>query len=193
MIKPLARASQSRSLFGVLWLNASITCSSALISYIDVHHRDMFLNCCKCVCLYLFLIYHLSFKSFSIFAGGIFIFPLFSPTLALHLKFTQSQLTTIVLLWGLFTKPTSILLILFSGMMGQYPFSAFIGKIIDEYGPWACSLIASFLFSSSFAVFAAEVAKTPDDITESSESSFRILAGSFFLMGLASATSYVSS
>ncbi|KAI9466248.1 MFS general substrate transporter [Lactarius psammicola] len=113
----------------------------------------------------------------AIFAGGIFIFPLLSPTLALHLKFTQPQLTTIVLL----------------GMMGQYPFSAFIGKIVDEYGPWACSLIASFLFSSSFAILAAEIAKTPDDITEPSESSFRILAGSFFLMGLGTDASYFSS
>ena len=45
---------------------------------------------------------HLSHSSHSIVAGGIFTFPLLSPTLALHLKFTQPQLTTIVLLWGLF-------------------------------------------------------------------------------------------
>jgi hypothetical protein len=112
----------------------------------------------------------------AIIAGGIFIFPILSPTLALHLKFTQPQLTTIVLL----------------GMMGQYPFSAFLGKVVDEYGPWVCSLIASFLFSSSFAIIAAEIAKTPDDITEPSESSFRILAGSFFMMGLGTAASYFS-
>jgi hypothetical protein len=49
----------------------------------------------------LFLIHYHSSKSFSIIAGGIFIFPILSPTLALHLKFTQPQLTTIVLLWGL--------------------------------------------------------------------------------------------
>ncbi|KAI9446421.1 MFS general substrate transporter [Lactarius indigo] len=113
----------------------------------------------------------------ALFAGGIFIFPLLSPTLALHLKFTQPQLTTIVLL----------------GMMGQYPFAAFIGKIVDEYGPWACSLIASFLFSGSFAILAAEIAKTPDDITGPSESSFGILAGTFFMMGLATVASYFSS
>ncbi|KAH9050733.1 MFS general substrate transporter [Lactarius hengduanensis] len=112
----------------------------------------------------------------AIFAGGIFIFPLLSPVLALHLKFTQPQLTTIVLL----------------GMMGQYPFSAPIGKIVDEYGPWVCSLIASFLFSGSFAILAAEIAKTPDDITGPSESSFRILAGVFFVMGFATAASYFS-
>ncbi|KAH9001232.1 major facilitator superfamily domain-containing protein [Lactarius akahatsu] len=118
-----------------------------------------------------------SYKLSSIFAGGIFIFPLLSPVLALHLKFTQPQLTTIVLL----------------GMMGQYPFSAPIGKIVDEYGPWACSLIASFLYSGSFAILAAEIAKTPDNITGPSESSFRILAGAFFVMGLATDASYVSS
>lgn len=37
-------------------------------------------------------------------AGGIFCFPMFSPSLASHLHLTQSQLSTIVL----------------AGMMGQY-------------------------------------------------------------------------
>jgi hypothetical protein len=94
---------------------------------------------------------------------------------------------------GSFPISITILLKLFSGMMGQYPFSAFVGKVIDEYGPWACSLIASLLFSSGYAIVAAEIAKTPDDITEPSESSFRILAVSFFMMSLGSATSCVSS
>ncbi len=34
----------------------------------------------------------------SLLAGGIFTFPLLSPGLALHLKFTQPQLTTIAIL-----------------------------------------------------------------------------------------------
>jgi hypothetical protein len=34
----------------------------------------------------------------SLLAGGIFTFPLLSPVLALHLKLTQPQLTTIALL-----------------------------------------------------------------------------------------------
>lgn len=41
-----------------------------------------------------------------LFAGGIFIFPLFSPALASHLKLTQPQLTTIVLAWVI---PTMVL------------------------------------------------------------------------------------
>jgi len=77
-------------------------------------------------------------------------------------------------------------------MMGQYPFAALVGKVIDAYGPWACSLIASFLFSTGFSLFAAEVAKTPDDIAAPSKSSFRILAACFFLMGLGTVSSYVS-
>src|SRR6266849_3004409 len=79
-----------------------------------------------------------------------------------------------------------------SGMIGQYPFAAIVGKVIDEYGPWACSLIASIFFTTGFSIFAAEVAKTPDDITEPSKSSFRILAACFFLMGLGTVSSYVS-
>ena len=77
-------------------------------------------------------------------------------------------------------------------MTGQYPFAALVGKVIDEYGPWACSLIASALFSIGFGLFAAEVANTPDDIVEPSKSSFRILAACFFLTGLGTVSSYVS-
>ena len=77
-------------------------------------------------------------------------------------------------------------------MIGQYPFAALVGKVIDGYGPWACSLIASALFSTGFGLFAAEVANTPDGIVEPSKSSFRILAACFFLTGLGTASSYVS-
>ncbi|KAF8478643.1 major facilitator superfamily domain-containing protein [Russula ochroleuca] len=119
----------------------------------------------------------LSIAANALLAGGIFTFPLLSPVLALHCKLTQPQLTTIALL----------------GMMGQYPFAALVGKVIDGYGPWACSLIASVLFSTGFGLFAAEVAKTPDDIAQPSKSSFRILAACFFLTGLGTASSYFSS
>jgi hypothetical protein len=78
-------------------------------------------------------------------------------------------------------------------MIGQYPFAALVGKVIDEYGPWACSLIASVFFSTGFGLFAAEVSKTPDDIAKPSKSSFRILALCFFLTGLGTVSSYVSS
>ncbi|KAL5490294.1 hypothetical protein ACEPAI_5127 [Sanghuangporus weigelae] len=110
-------------------------------------------------------------------AGGIFTFPLLSPSLAEHLKLTQPQLTTIVL----------------AGMVGQYPFAALVGKAIDRYGPWSCSLASSFLFSIGFGAFALEIAKTPDDITLPSQSSFERLTLFFFMAGLGTVTSYFSS
>ncbi|TDL27362.1 MFS general substrate transporter [Rickenella mellea] len=110
-------------------------------------------------------------------AGGIFTFPLISPALSTHLKLTQPQLTTIAL----------------AGMVGQYPFAALVGKIIDYYGPWACSLASSILFSLGFGLFAREIAKTPDDITAPSFSSFERLALFYFLAGLGTVTSYFSS
>ncbi|KAA1474901.1 MFS general substrate transporter [Dentipellis sp. KUC8613] len=110
-------------------------------------------------------------------AGGIFTFPLLSPSLALHLKLTQPQLTTIVL----------------AGMIGQYPFAAVVGKIIDSHGPWACSMISSVLFSFGFGSFAWEIAKTPDDISQPSQSSFHRLTFFFFLAGLGTVFSYFSS
>ncbi|KAH8117341.1 MFS general substrate transporter [Phellopilus nigrolimitatus] len=110
-------------------------------------------------------------------AGGIFTFPLLSPALAEHLKLTQPQLTTIAL----------------AGMVGQYPFAALVGKAIDKYGPWSCSLASSALFSLGFGLFALETARTPDDITAPSRSSFERLALFFFLAGLGTVTSYFSS
>ncbi|KAI0050909.1 MFS general substrate transporter [Auriscalpium vulgare] len=123
----------------------------------------LFLTCC-------------SIAANALLAGGIFTFPLLSPSLALHLKLTQPQLTTIVL----------------SGMMGQYPFSAFAGKVIDRHGPWATSLVASALFSTGFGLFAWEISKTPDDIAAPSQSSFRHLTLCFFMAGLGTVFSYFS-
>ncbi|KZV75744.1 MFS general substrate transporter [Peniophora sp. CONT] len=101
-------------------------------------------------------------------SGGVFIFPLISPALAYHLKLTQPQLTTVVL----------------AGMMGQYPLAAVVGNLSDTYGPWLCSLIAAGLFSSGFGLFALEIAKTPDDISVSSHSSFQRLTLYFFMCGM---------
>lgn len=78
-------------------------------------------------------------------------------------------------------------------MIGQYPFAALVGKAIDHYGPWSCSLASSLLFSSGFGLFALEIAKTPDDITVPSQSSFERLALFFFMAGLGTVTSYFSS
>ncbi|OAX43567.1 MFS general substrate transporter [Rhizopogon vinicolor AM-OR11-026] len=113
----------------------------------------------------------------ALFGAAIYTFPLISPTLMAHLKLTQPQITTIAL----------------AGMMGQYPFAAIIGKIIDRYGPWACSIVASCLFFIGFGLSAREIAKTPDDITLPSASSFHHLTVYFFIAGLGSAFSWFSS
>jgi len=78
-------------------------------------------------------------------------------------------------------------------MIGQYPFAAIVGKVIDRYGPWACSLISSLLFSLGFSLFSLEISKTPDDISQPSLSSFRHLAFFFFMVGLGTVFSYFSS
>ncbi|KIK49343.1 hypothetical protein CY34DRAFT_797291 [Suillus luteus UH-Slu-Lm8-n1] len=109
--------------------------------------------------------------------GSVFTFSLMAPALVDHLKLTQPQLTTIAL----------------AGMMGQYPFAAIIGKVVDKYGPWACSIIASCLFFAGFGLFAKEIANTPDDITVPSASTFHHLTVYFFIAGLGTAFSYFSS
>lgn len=109
--------------------------------------------------------------------GSIFTFSLMSPALVNHLKLTQPQLTTIAL----------------AGMMGQYPFGAIIGKVVDKYGPWACSIIASCLFFAGFGLSAREITNTPDDITVPSASTFHHLTIYFFIAGLGTACSYFSS
>ncbi|KAF9218086.1 hypothetical protein BS17DRAFT_722274, partial [Gyrodon lividus] len=100
-----------------------------------------------------------------------------SPALATHLKLTQPQLTTIAL----------------AGISGQYPFAAFVGKVLDYYGPWACSLISACLFSTGFSLFAREIAKTPDGVTQPSASSFHHLVLYFFIAALGTVFSYFSS
>ncbi|KAH7914976.1 MFS general substrate transporter [Hygrophoropsis aurantiaca] len=113
----------------------------------------------------------------AICAGGVFTFPLMSPALVTHLKLTQPQLTTIAL----------------AGMMGQYPFAAVVGKVIDVYGPWACSLVSACLFSTGFGLFSWEISQTPDDILRSSSSVFHRLTAFFFIAGLGTVFSYFSS
>lgn len=78
-------------------------------------------------------------------------------------------------------------------MIGQYPFAALVGKAIDRYGPWLCSLASSLLFSTGFGLFAFEITKTPNDITSPSQSSFERLALFFFMAGLGTVASYFSS
>lgn len=110
-------------------------------------------------------------------AGGVFCFPLISPALVSHLKLTQPQLTTIAL----------------AGMAGQYPAAALVGKTIDYYGPWACSLAAAGFFSTGLGLFAHEIAKTPDDALSHDTSSYQRLALYFFICALGTVSSYFSS
>lgn len=76
-------------------------------------------------------------------------------------------------------------------MVGQYPFAAFVGKILDYYGAWVCSLISAFLFTVGFGLFANEISKTPDT-TQSSVSTFHNLVIFFFIGGLGTVFSCVS-
>ncbi|KIP08793.1 hypothetical protein PHLGIDRAFT_126758 [Phlebiopsis gigantea 11061_1 CR5-6] len=110
-------------------------------------------------------------------AGGLFIFPLFSPALVQHHHFTQPQLTTIVL----------------SGMVGQYPFAAFVGKVLDARGARTCSLIAGFMFSLGFGLFAYEIADAPE-VPNGDETVhvFRRMVVYFGLVGLGTVFSYFS-
>ncbi|KAI0797721.1 major facilitator superfamily domain-containing protein [Abortiporus biennis] len=109
-------------------------------------------------------------------AGGVYSFPLISPALVKHMKLTQPQLTTIAL----------------AGMVGQYPFAAFVGKLLDRYGPRMCSLLAAILFSLGLGLFSLEVANTPDTISAPSSACFQRLSLYFGMAGLATVLSYFS-
>lgn len=75
-------------------------------------------------------------------------------------------------------------------MMGQYPFSAVVGKILDRYGAWACSLISACFFLAGFGLFANEVAQSPDITSQPSVSTFHHLVVFFFMGGLGTVFSY---
>ncbi|KAJ6596781.1 major facilitator superfamily domain-containing protein [Mycena vulgaris] len=110
-------------------------------------------------------------------AGGVFMFPLFSPVLAQHVKLTQPQLTSIVL----------------AGMAGQYPCTPLVGKIVDSHGPWLCSLIASLLFSIAFGCFSYQVQHMLENQNQPSQASVYLLVLLFALAGFATVFSYFSS
>jgi hypothetical protein len=92
-----------------------------------------------------------------------------------HLRFHRKSLTESI----------------YSGMSAGYPVGAIIGKVLDYYGPWACSLVAACFFSTGFGLFAREIANTPDDITQPSTSSFYRLVLYFSISSLGAAFSYV--
>lgn len=76
-------------------------------------------------------------------------------------------------------------------MVGQYPFAAVVGKVLDRFGARTCSLIAAALFGIGFGLFSSEIAHTPDELPAPSVLSFWKLAVYFGLVGLASVFSYV--
>ncbi|KAL0947033.1 hypothetical protein HGRIS_013175 [Hohenbuehelia grisea] len=98
---------------------------------------------------------------------------LLSPALAIRCGLTQPELTTIVL----------------AGMIGQYPFSAFVGKIIDHRGPATCSAVASVLFAGAYGLFAHEISKVHE--TKDPYAFYRLTLY-FFLAGLGTVFSYFS-
>jgi hypothetical protein len=73
-------------------------------------------------------------------------------------------------------------------MVGQYPFAAGIGKVIDHYGPWAASLMSSVLFSLGYGLFALEIVKAINT-TQTSQITLYQLTLYFFLAGCGTAFS----
>ncbi|KAJ7632507.1 MFS general substrate transporter [Roridomyces roridus] len=111
-------------------------------------------------------------------AGSVFIFPLFVPALQ-HVRLTQPQLTSIAL----------------AGMASQYPLSPLVGRVLDKYGPWFCSLVASCLHSLALGGFSFAVWRMQDSSTDSAptQASVYVLVTLFMLAGFGAVFSYFCS
>ncbi|KAF9483901.1 MFS general substrate transporter [Pholiota conissans] len=115
---------------------------------------------------------------FSLCAGGMFTFPLMSPTLAAHSKLSQPHLTTIIL----------------AGMMSQYPVAVVVGSVTDQYGPSVCTFIGGLLFVTGFGGFSMEVYSTvAANVQHPSQASFYRMVICFLLIGLGTVFSYCAS
>lgn len=92
------------------------------------------------------------------------------------MRLTQSQLSTIVL----------------AGIIGQYPFAALAGEIVDRVGTWACSGCAAVLSATGYglSVWIIEHKIPPDAYI--SPAGFRILVVAYCLLGFGSVFSYFS-
>ncbi|KAF5391265.1 hypothetical protein D9757_001985 [Collybiopsis confluens] len=112
----------------------------------------------------------------SLFAGGIFVFPLLAPAFMEHLNLTQRQLSTIAL----------------AAMAGQYPFSSFVGMLIDRYGPRFCSFLAAITFSSAFGLSALEVSSASERPDSPNTAIAQRLTLYFAMAGLGTILSYFS-
>jgi len=77
-------------------------------------------------------------------------------------------------------------------MVGQYPFAALVGKILDARGPRVCSAIAAVMFSAGFGLFSHEIGgargnfDTPDTLV------FYRLVLYFGMIGLGTVFSFFS-
>lgn len=69
-------------------------------------------------------------------------------------------------------------------MVGQYPFAALVGKILDAYGARTCSLTAAVMFASGFGLFARELARAPEYASAPDPWVFRKLFVCFGMIGL---------
>lgn len=79
-------------------------------------------------------------------------------------------------------------------MVGQYPFAALVGKVLDSYGARTCSLVAAMTFSIGFGLFAAEISGAPETIPkESVVWAFRRMVAYFGMVGLGTVFSYAHS
>ena len=79
------------------------------------------------------------------------------------------------------------------GMVGQYPFAALVGKVLDARGARTCSLIAGLMFSLGFGLFAYEIADAPEVPNEDETVHvFRRMVVYFGMVGLGTVFSWVS-
>lgn len=112
-------------------------------------------------------------------AGGMFTFPLLSPALATYYKFSQTQLTTIILTYVRINSAFRTILNkypqLHSGMISQYPLALPVGSFVDKRGPALCSLGAALLFSLGFGTIASQTVTLPVGDHASSASFFWLI------------------
>lgn len=70
-------------------------------------------------------------------------------------------------------------------MVGQYPFAALVGKVLDTRGARTCSLIAAAAFALGFGLFAYEIADAQEvPVDEDNRHVFRRMVVYFGLVGL---------
>ena len=75
-------------------------------------------------------------------------------------------------------------MLLFRGMVGQYPFAALVGKVLDSRGPRVCSIIAAIMFAAGFGLFSRELAQAPEYMSTPDPWVFRKLIIYFGMIGL---------